>query len=195
MAASVLELTVGAGPSTPSSGLVDVYANATKQLCAMDDAGNVISHPVIRENEIVAVRPQNANGNSAAPTGNVSTAAKMMGLGLVAGFSITPQVTGRIMVIVAGVALNSTAAGDGTSITGKTGTGTAPSNGGASAGTTFGLQQHFIASTTPGQQGFTCMGIVSGLTLNVAVWIDLEVIAVTAGGASVKDVQCIAFEI
>lgn len=191
MAASVLELTNGAAPSTPSNGLLDVYSNPTKQLCTVDDAGLVLSHPVIRQNETVAVKPQLVNSNSAAPTGNVSTVAKMMGL----AFALTPQVTGRVAIFVSGMALNATLAGDGTNITGKYGTGTAPINGAATAGTTFGLQQHFIGSTTAGQQGFVCMGVVSGLTLNTAIWIDLEVIAVTGGGSTVKDVQCIAFEI
>lgn len=195
MTASVVELTNGVAPGTPTIGLIDVYANANKALCTIDDAGNVLSHPTIREAEIVAVKPQINTGSSATPTGNVSTTAKMMGLGLVSGFSITPQVTGRIAIFIAGTALNSTAAGDGTSITGKYGTGTAPSNAAADTGTAFGIQQRFIASTTAGQQGFVCMGIVTGLTLNTAVWVDLSVVAVTAGGSSVKDCQVIVFEL
>ncbi len=191
MAASVVELTNGTAPSTPPNGLLDVYANATKQLCTIDDAGNTLSHPVIRQNETVAVKPQLVNSNSATPTGNISTVAKMMGL----AFALTPQVTGRVAIFVGGVALNSTAIASGTNITGKYGTGAAPANAAASTGTTFGVQQHFIGSTTAGQQGFVCMGVVSGLTLNTAIWIDLELVAVTSGGATVKDVQCIAFEI
>jgi hypothetical protein len=194
MAASVIELTGGAAQATPSAGLLDVYATATFVLATKDPNGNILTAPTIRENETIAVVSQQNSGNSASPTGNVSTTAKMMGLGLVSGFTITPQVTGRILIIVAGMALNATAAGDGTNITGKYGTGTAPSNGAASTGTTFGATQHFIASTTAGQQGFVCMGIVSGLALNTAVWIDLELLAVTAGGSTVKDVQVIVEE-
>lgn len=195
MVASVVELTNGVAPSTPSSGLLDLYATATKQLATKDDAGNVLSAPVIRETETLAVQPQFNAGSSASPTGNVGTAAQLMqGLGLVSGFSITPQITGRIAIIVAGIALNSTAAGDGTNIQGKYGTGTAPANAAAVTGTTFGLLQHFIASTTAGQQAFVVMGNVTGLTLNVAVWIDLAIQAVTGGGATIKDVQVMAWE-
>lgn len=196
MAAAVLELTNGTAPSTPTTGLVDVYATASKQLAVKDDAGNVLTHPVIRENETVAVQPQYNAGSSATPTGNVSTTEKAMGLGLVAGFTITPQVTGRVMIIIAGMALNSTAAGDGTTITGRYGTGTAPSNAATTGlGTAFGAAQRFVASTTAGQQGFICMGVVTGLSLNVAVWFDVSLLAITAGGSSVKDVQILVVEI
>lgn len=196
MTAAVLELTEGAAPGTPTTGLLDVFATTNKQLSTIDDAGNTLSAPVIRENETVAVRPQNNSGTSAAPTGNVSTTEKAMGLGLVSGFTITPQVTGNIVVWIGGIVLNSTAAGDGTNITGRYGTGTAPSNAATSGlGTQFGAIQHFIASTTAGQQGFVVMGKITGLTLNAAVWLDLSLLAVTGGGSTVKDVQIIVFEI
>lgn len=135
-----------------------------------------------------------SSGTSATPTGNISTTETAMGLG--SSFTYTPTRSGKVVVMMAGMALNSSLAGDGTTITGKYGTGTAPTNGQTSSlGTTFGLAQHFIASTTAGQQGFTALGKITGLTLNTAVWFDLTLLAVTAGGASVKDVQFIAFEV
>jgi hypothetical protein len=195
MPSSIVEVTVGTAPTTPSSGLLDIFATASKQLSTIDDAGNVLSAPIIRENETLAVKPQQNSGSSATPTGNVSTTEKAMGLGLVSGFTITPQVTGRVMVFIAGMVLNSTAAGDGTNVTGRWGTGTAPSNGATSGlGTQFGAIQHFIASTTAGQQGFMVMGVVTGLTLNTAVWFDVSLLAVTGGGSTVKDVQIIVVE-
>jgi hypothetical protein len=133
-----------------------------------------------------------AAATSAAPTGNVSTTEKAMGL----AFAFTPTKTGNLLVWIAGVALNATAAGDGTSITGRFGTGTAPVNGATSGlGTGFGLQQHFIASTTAGQQGFMCMGKITGQTLNTALWFDLSLLAVTGGGSTVKDVQFMVMEV
>ncbi len=128
------------------------------------------------------------------PTGNVSTTEKAMGLG--STFTFTPTTTGNIIVMIAGMALNSTLAGDGTTISGRYGTGSAPANGDTSGlGSPFGLAQRFVASTTAGQQGFTLMGKVSGLTIGVACWFDLSIFAVTAGGASVKDVQFVVFEV
>jgi hypothetical protein len=185
-----------ASPGTPASAKVHVFSTTTKQLATIDDAGNVLKAPVIREAEIFAVQPQKSSGNSASPVGGVSTTEKAMGLGLVAGFTITPQVTGNVVVWIGGMALNSTLAGDGTNITGRYGTGTAPSNAAtAGLGTQFGAIQHFIASTTAGQQGFVVMGTITGLTLGTAVWFDLSLLAVTAGGSTVKDVQIVVFEI
>jgi hypothetical protein len=195
MAAAVLELTIGVAPGTPGANLLAIYGNSTKQLCWANENGFTVSQPVIRENETLAVQPQFSAGQAASPTGNISTTETAMGLGLVSGFSITPQVTGRIAIFVAGMVLNSTAAGDGVNINGRYGTGTAPSNGATTGlGTQFSITQHFIASTTAGQQGFTVIGKVTGLTLNVAVWIDLSIVAVTGGGASVKDVQIVVYE-
>lgn len=129
--------------------------------------------------------------SSASPTGNISTTDTAMGL----AFPYIPSHSGNLVVMIAGMALNSTAAGDGTTITGRYGTGTAPVNGATSGlGTQFGLPQHFIASTTLGQQGFIVLGRLSGLTLGVEVWFDLSLLAVTAGGASVKDVQFVVIE-
>jgi len=184
-------------PSTPTAGLLKIYAgSANKSLCSKDENGNVLSAPAIREAETIAVQPQKNSGNSASPSGNVSTTEKAMGLGSVGGFTITPQVTGNVMVWIGGMVLNSTAAGDGTNITGRWGTGTAPVNGATSGlGTQFGAIQHFIASTTAGQQGFIVMDKITGLALNTAVWFDVSLLAVTGGGSSVKDVQIVVFEI
>lgn len=196
MATGGLLVTAGAAPATPASGKSEIFANTTKHVSSIDDAGNVLSGPTIRENETIAVVPKQSSGTSASPSGNVSTTEKAMGLGSVSGFTITPQVTGNVVVWIGGMALNSTAAGDGTNITGRYGTGTAPANGDtAGLGTAFGIVQHFVASTTAGQQGFIVMGRITGLSLNTAVWFDLSLLAVTAGGSTVKDVQIVVFEI
>lgn len=135
-----------------------------------------------------------AAATSASPAGNVSTTEKAMGLG--ATFTYTPTRTGKVLVWVCGVALNSTAVDSGTTVTGRYGTGTAPVNGATTGlGTAFGLSQHFVASTTAGQQGFTVLGSITGLALSTAVWFDLSLLAVTSGGATVKDVQFAVLEV
>lgn len=125
------------------------------------------------------------------PTGNVSTSEVHMGLG--ANFSITPSKSGLVFAIISGMVLNSTAAGNGVDVRGRFNTGTAPINGATASGNALGAIQHFVASTTAGQQGFCIHGIVS-LTVGVAWWFDLSIKAVTAGGATVKDVQFSAIE-
>lgn len=130
--------------------------------------------------------------SSASPTGGVSTTEKAMGL----AFAFTPSKTGNIVVNIGGMALNSTLAGDGTTITGRWGTGSAPANGATTGlGTQFGLPQHFVGSTTAGQAGFFITGEVTGLTVGAAIWIDLSVVAVTGGGSTVKDVTCSVIEV
>lgn len=135
-----------------------------------------------------------AASTSATPTGNISTSEKMMGLA-VQYATVGEGASCTIIATIAGIALNSTLAGDGTTVTGKYGTGTPPSNGDNSAGTTFGLAQHFVAATTAGQAGFTCMGRITGLSRGVTYWFDLAVLAVTAGGSTVKDVQVVILEV
>jgi hypothetical protein len=130
---------------------------------------------------------------SATPTGNVSTTEKAMGLGSL--FTFTPATTGILVVFIAGIVMNSTAAGDGVTITGRHGNGAVPANGDVgSLGTQFSLPVHFVASTTAGQQGFMVMGKVTGLDIGVTEWFDISIVAVTGGGATVKDVQFIAIE-
>jgi hypothetical protein len=117
-----------------------------------------------------------------------------MGLGTF--FTYTPVTSGKVALFFGGMVLNSTAAGDGVTLTARRGTGTPPANGAtAGLGTQVGVSQHFIASTTAGQQGWVIFTIVSGLSLNVPVWFDISIIAVTGGGATIKDVQFLAIEL
>jgi hypothetical protein len=131
------------------------------------------------------------------PTGNVSTTAKAMGLGgSPTSFVLTPAGSGIALVWIGGMATNTTAAGSGVTITGRWGTGTPPVNGATTGlGTQFGTPQRFVASTTAGQQGFIVMGKVTGMTVGTQYWFDISIVAVTSGGATVKDVQFVALEV
>jgi hypothetical protein len=93
------------------------------------------------------------------------------------------------------MAFNSTAAGDGTTLTLRTGTGAAPAAGAAVTGTQRGWAQRFVASTTAGKQGFMLMAKITGLTLNTAVWFDISIIAVTGGGATIQDINFVVHEV
>lgn len=106
----------------------------------------------------------------------------MMGLGL-AGFSFTPQVTGTLLVWIAGVVRTATAIVANPTVTGKFGTGGAPSNGAGVSGTTFGAAQTVdpVVAGAGGGETFILMGRLSGLTLGVAVWFD---VALATGNAA-----------
>lgn len=172
-----------------SSGIV-IAANVTYT----PPTGSSLTSTNVQDviDEIEAQSLVSESNNSATPTGNVSTTEKAMGL----GFTITPDRTGTLLIWIGGVALNSTLAGDGTTITGRYGTGTPPANGDTSGlGTQFSIPQHIVASTTAGQQGFIVMDKLTGLTVGDTYWFDLSLVAVTGGGASVKDVQYVALEV
>jgi hypothetical protein len=132
--------------------------------------------------------------NSASPVGNVGLTEYAMGMG--SAFYIYPVNTGALLVIISGMVTNTTAAGNGVTITGRYGYDPAPLNGGTSGlGAVLGLPQHFVASTTAGQQGFIVHGIVYGRLTNVKTWFDLSIVAVTGGGASVKDINFSVIEL
>jgi hypothetical protein len=127
----------------------------------------------------------------ATPSGNIGLTETMMGLAIY----VTPNSTGRIFFVVGGVGLNTTAAGDGVQIKARYGTGTAPNNGNTSTlGTAYSAQPHLIVASTSEQIGFSIPGIITGLTLGTQYWFDISVIAITAGGASVKDISMVCVE-
>lgn len=125
------------------------------------------------------------------PTGTANTTGLMMGL---AG-SITPKITGRVHITICGTIFNPTAIADGAKVQIRTGTGTVPGNGGALAGTVAGGFVQYIASTVLGKVPFTVSAIVSGLTLNTALWIDVALAAVTGGTATLTDISLTAMEV
>ena len=125
------------------------------------------------------------------PTGSASLVGLMMGLGV----TITPSVTGRIQIIVTGTIANATAIADGANVQLRTGTGAAPANGNALTGTVAGGLVKYVAATVAEKAPFTVSAIVSGLTLNTTVWIDLGLAAVTGGTATVKDLSVSAVEL
>lgn len=133
--------------------------------------------------------------NAPTPAGNVSITETAMGLGQ-SGCVITPNKSGKVLVIFSGMVRNSTAAGDGVQLTGRYGSGTAPANGVTTGlGAAFSIPQSFIASTTTGRQGFCLHYVFSGLTLGTQWWFDISLVAISAGGASVFDVQFSAVEL
>lgn len=135
-----------------------------------------------------------AAGTSAAPASTTSTTGVMMGLGLIAGFSYTPKTSGNILVFIGGTASTATASTTAT-MTGKQGTGTAPSNAAAPSGTTFGINQITTGLVGAGI-GFIVMGKITGLAIGTAVWFDLVLATgVAADAASVKNLQCIVIEV
>lgn len=140
--------------------------------------------------QTVAAKPViTAAGVASASTS--STTSVMAGL---AG-AITPAVTGRVFVLITGYAFNSTIS-DGVKTQIAWGTGTAPIAGATATGTAVGQGIHQMSDAAANQTGFfTECWIISGLTLGTAIWIDLQLGAVTGGTANLNNINIVAFEL
>jgi hypothetical protein len=118
-------------------------------------------------------------------TGSSTSVFVMAGLGL----TITPAVTGNLMVSFAGWLTSSAVTiNEGTILQIAYGTGTPPVNNAAATGTLVGEPQRYqnaIALTTAAdlKVPIALHSLIAGLTLGVTYWIDIQVEAVT--GASV----------
>ena len=123
----------------------------------------------------------------ASPTAPNSTlAGTMQGL----GGSIAPVRTGKVLVSISGtITSTSTTAGTGLLLQGSYGTGTAPTNNAALAGTQMGAVQAFSLTNTAAaagdvQWGFNVQYLITGLALGTTYWLDLA--AQALGSVSVN---------
>lgn len=124
------------------------------------------------------------------PTGTTDLTGKMMGL---AG-AITPTSTGKVLIIISGTSSNNTIL-DGSSMQIRTGTGSAPANGDALTGTAQGGKVRSNTAVGGELMPFSVNAIVSSLTLNTAIWIDIGLAAITGGTASIADVSISVHEL
>jgi hypothetical protein len=134
-----------------------------------------------------------ANSSSApgAPAGTTSTAAfKMMGL---AG-AFTPTKTGSAVFTIVGNVANSVN-GDATFLALRHGTGTAPANDAALAGSACGGSPRADAAAAGQRVPFTLVCYVTGLTVNTAYWLDVAMEAITGGTSSITNLQIFAREL
>lgn len=130
------------------------------------------------------------NATAAAPTATASGTAVMMAC----GGAITPANTGRVLVTISGQMANDTI-NDGATVQLRYGTGTAPINGAAVTGTLVGIAQTETSLVGGSQSGFAISGIITGLTLGTAIWIDAALNRVTGGNASITGVTISAVEV
>lgn len=125
------------------------------------------------------------------PTGTTSASAVMVGMAT----SITPTTTGRVIIISSGQMANSALSG-GVTVDLRYGTGAAPANGAAATGTVVGTSQTISALLAGLKSGFSIAGVISGLSLNVPIWIDLSQMRLGGLGTSaVTGVTTTALEV
>jgi len=139
---------------------------------------------------LTSTKSSTNNATAAAPSGTTSATAVMMAC----GGAITPANTGRVLITASGQMAN-TNAGSGATIDLRYGTGTAPANGDAVTGTLVGIAQTNTSVSAAQKSGFCVSGIITGLTLGTAYWIDLSLLKVTAGTATITGVTISAVEV
>ena len=113
-----------------------------------------------------------ANKTVAAPGSVTATSPTYLMLGL-AG-SITPKTSGAVSVSICGSTTDATLA-DTISMQLSYGTGAAPTNGGALAGTQVGALVQASQAVASDIQSFCSTAVISGLTVGTAYWLDLAV--------------------
>jgi len=111
--------------------------------------------------------PASSMTSVSAPGATTSATPVMMGL---AG-SITPTNTGTVMVTIYGSVQN-TAVGGQCVFRIRHGTGTAPVNGAALTGTAIGSTMTITMDSSFAPHPFAITGVISGLTLSAARWLD-----------------------
>lgn len=182
MSTSILTVSNGSTPATPSTGKTVVFANSNKRLSQVDDAGNVL----------VLGGGSNAASqlNPTDPTGTTSSVGVMMGL---AG-SITPATTGRVLITLSGDIANATV-NDGANVQLYIGTGTAPANAAALVGTALGAIQKLVQPIAAFRVPFSLQVLNTGLSVGTTYWLDCSLAVVTGGTATIKDLSLTAVEI
>lgn len=118
------------------------------------------------------------------PTGTANTGGLMMGLGTT--ISYTPIKTGKVTLTITG-SISQPSASQGAKVNARYGTGVAPANGAALAGTPVGNQPKVTnnASTAGLIVPFALKVYITGLTLGTAYWFDLALAAITGPGVAV----------
>lgn len=177
----------------------DGYAIAT----TADGGGNPLPDTTGKDGDVLSVVGTDATWTAAHysqfapsnPTGTASATPVMMGLGATVTF--TPTQTGVLDIDFDGaINSNQATAGKGGDVQIAYGTGAAPSNGDAATGTTAGVIFPYVnpAGTTVAV-GWRRHARITGLILNTAYWIDLQVSASVAGTVSVSAIEAIITEV
>lgn len=183
MATSELLMTNGTTPATPASGKCKLFFSSAKKLSFVDDAGLV-------SNVVGGAASYQASPGD--PSGTTDTTGKMMGL---AG-SITPAISGKIVLTINGT-IASSGASDGAKIQLSYGTSAAPANAAAITGTQVGARLTVAnnASTAALAVPYSITAVITGLTPGTAYWLDVTLAAITAGTATITTNSITAYEI
>jgi hypothetical protein len=176
----------GGGPS------LNTAANAVSVISCKVATANAVGGVVCLAGPQAQGTGASFSGSPANPTGLNAATDLMLGLGSTC--KVTPATSGRIQLVFDGVINNSTAAGDGATITFRYGTGTAPINGAAASGTVTGATPQFLTSTTAAKYPFGFTRLVTGLTVGTAYWFDMSLLRSVSSTTALTGITCTALE-
>ena len=180
--------TITLGGDLVMSGAFDTTFTVTGATSVTLPSG---THTLMATDYSNAVAMETFHDEPAAPTGTSSVTFVMMGL---AG-SYTPAATGKVLLIISGDARN-TVAGNGAGLQIRGGTGAAPANGDAPAGSTFGAAIRLTAVPNNSDRfPFSIQAVIEGLSISTTYWFDLALSAVTGGTAVVAGLTMTAVEV
>jgi hypothetical protein len=103
--------------------------------------------------------------------------------------TITPSYSGRVFVIARGNWFNNTG-GFGGNLILYYGTGAKPANGAAVVGSLLGTAALDSSMTVNQTRPWTVCGIITGLTLGTAYWLDVRLTAYGGGTIKLQDYMC-----
>lgn len=132
-------------------------------------------------------------GAIANPAANASLTQAMAGIGSTLTF--TPTQTGRVLISISGIIANNTAS-DGYTASIRYGTGAAPVNGAALTGLPGGPSIGALGNAGSAALGspFTLVGIATGLSPGVPVWIDIAFAPLVGGTATLSSLTAALIE-
>jgi len=174
---------------TAASGLVlGTGANGTT-LSSTATSARAISFPNAAGTLALSGGGATYQAQPADPVGNANVGTfEQMGL---AG-SITPNASGKVLIIISGNITNNTA-GDNAFAYMDYGTGTVPGNGVGATGTLAGNTAYLTTPATSIIVPFSCTAVVN-MTVGTTYWIDLALVPQTGGTASVNRLSISAME-
>jgi hypothetical protein len=207
----------GGGTNALTTGSSNTFLGYNGGLCDADQVSNSIAlgalacannsnETVIGNSSTTSVTIKGVPSNAAVatatfsnPTSTTSTSAVHAAI----GGTITPTVTGRVLIIVTGTIDNATGTTSGSGVQLRYGTGTAPTNGtstttgcgGGPCGTAVGGTVQILNLPAAGRAPFTVVGFVTGLTLNTAYWLDISQVSITGGTTQIRAGSLTAIEL
>jgi hypothetical protein len=155
--------------------MINSYLDLNGNNSASCGGGTFVSSQTVTGSSCTQPNPAVLSGSPSSPGGVSSTNYVMLGTGVTC--SVTPGYSGRLHIVYTGN-ISDSATNIQLAFQGRYGTGSAPNNNTALAGTVIG---HAMAADNPiaggngGTTPFSVIGNVTGLATGTAIWIDLAV--------------------